>query len=101
MRTVYEPMYRQAFSGLDISVPVGVSYTHGNSSALGPGFGTNNGGDINIGIKGNYLNQWNLGLTYTHFYGPENTFLDANSNYTYDQSLKDRDFVAFSVSRTF
>ncbi|MGX1186442.1 hypothetical protein AB7M29_004121 [Pseudomonas sp. F-14 TE3623] len=101
MRTVYEPTYRQAFPGLDISVPVGASYTHGNSSALGSGFGVNHGGDLNIGIKGNYLNSWNVGLTYTHFYGPENTFLDANSHTTYGQAMKDRDFVSFSVSRTF
>ncbi|WP_443699772.1 DUF1302 domain-containing protein [Pseudomonas sp.] len=101
MRTVYEPMYRQAFPGLDISVPMGISYTHGKSSALGTGFGVDHGGDINIGIKGNYLNSWNLGLTYTHYYGPENTFLDANNNYTYGQTMKDRDFVSFSVSRTF
>jgi len=101
VRTVYEPMYRQAFSGMDISVPLGVSYTHGASESLGTGFGSNRGGDINIGIKGNYLNTWNLGLTYTHYYGPANTFLDATSNYTFEQSLKDRDFVAFSVSRTF
>ena len=101
MRTVYEPTYRQAFPGLDISVPVGASYTHGNSSALGSGFGVNHGGDLNIGIKGNYLNSWNLGLTYTHYYGPENTFLDADSHSSYGQAMKDRDFVSFSVSRTF
>jgi len=101
MRTVYEPMYRQAFAGLDVSVPMGLSYTHGNSSALGTGFGVNRGGDLNIGLKGNYLNSWNLGLTYTHYYGPENTFLDASNNYTYGQAMKDRDFVSFSVSRTF
>jgi hypothetical protein len=101
LRTVYEPTYRQAFPGLDLSVPIGASYTNGASSALGTGFGTDHGGDINIGVKGNYLNSWNLSLTYTHYYGPENTFLDANNNYTFDQALKDRDFLAFSVSRTF
>ncbi|WP_346830111.1 DUF1302 domain-containing protein [Pseudomonas abietaniphila] len=100
-RTVYEPMYRQAFSGMDISIPFGVSFTHGASESLGTAFGTDRGGDINIGVKGNYLNTWNLGLTYTHYYGPANTFLDASNNYTFEQSLKDRDFVAFSVSRTF
>lgn len=101
LRTVYEPMYRQFFPGMDVSIPVGISYTHGASEALGTQFGTNRGGDMNIGIKGNYLNTWNLGLTYTHYYGPANTFLDENNNYTFEQSLKDRDFVAFSVSRTF
>ncbi|MOA24080.1 hypothetical protein D3C78_1447420 [compost metagenome] len=101
MRVVYEPMYRQAYPGLDLSVPMGVGFTHGSSSALGTGFGPDRGGDINIGIKGNYMNVWNAGLTYTHYYGPENTFLDSNNNYTFEQTLKDRDFIALSVSRTF
>ena len=101
LRLVYEPMYRQILPGLDLSIPVGASYTNGSSGALGTAFGVDHGGDINIGLKGNYLNAWNLGLTYTHYYGPEDTFTDANNNYTFAQSLKDRDFVAFTVSRTF
>lgn len=101
LRLVYEPMYRQFLPGLDLSVPIGASYTNGASEALGTGFGADHGGDINIGLKGNYLNTWNLGLTYTHYYGPENTFLDADNHYTFEQSLKDRDFIAFTVSRTF
>ncbi len=101
LRLVFEPMYRQIYPGLDLSVPIGASYTNGASEALGTGFGTDHGGDLNIGLKGNYLNTWSLGLTYTHYYGPENTFLDADNHYTFEQSLKDRDFVAFTVSRTF
>ena len=101
LRLVYEPMYRQFLPGLDLSVPIGASYTNGASEALGAGFGANHGGDLNIGLKGNYLNTWSLGLTYTHYYGPENTFLDAANHYTFEQSLKDRDFLAFNVSRTF
>ncbi|TFY91170.1 DUF1302 domain-containing protein [Pseudomonas kairouanensis] len=101
LRLVYEPMYRQFLPGLDLSVPIGASYTNGASEALGSGFGADHGGDLNIGLKGNYLNTWNLGLTYTHYYGPENTFLDAKNNYTFEQSLKDRDFLAFTVGRTF
>ncbi len=101
LRLVFEPMYRQIFPGLDLSVPIGASYTNGASMALGTGFGADHGGDLNIGLKGNYLNTWNLGLTYTHYYGPENTFLDADNHYTFEQSLKDRDFIAFTVSRTF
>lgn len=101
LRLVYEPMYRQFLPGLDLSIPVGASYTNGASGALGTGFGADHGGDINIGIKGNYLNTWNLGLTYTHYYGPENTFLNADNHYNFEQALKDRDFVAFTISRTF
>ncbi|WP_435608417.1 DUF1302 domain-containing protein [Pseudomonas knackmussii] len=101
LRVVYEPMYRQIYPGLDLSVPIGASYTNGASEALGTAFGVDHGGDLNIGLKGNYLNTWNLGLTYTHYYGPENTLLDANRHYTYGQTLKDRDFIALTVSRTF
>lgn len=101
LRAVYEPMYRQVFAGLDLSVPIGASYTNGASSSLGTGFGSDHGGDLNIGIKGNYLNAWNLGLTYTHYYGPANGFIDEQSHYTFEQSLKDRDFIAFTVSRTY
>lgn len=101
LRLVFEPMYRQILPGLDLSVPIGASYTNGASMALGTGFGTDHGGDLNIGLKGNYLNTSSLGLTYTHYYGPENTFLDADNHYTFEQSLKDRDFIAFTVSRTF
>lgn len=100
-RTVYEPTYRQVMPGLDISVPVGVSYGRGKSSALGVGFGVDRGGDMNIGVKGTYDNVWNLGLNYTHYYGPEGGGLDASGHYSYLQSWKDRDFVSFSVSRTF
>lgn len=101
IRFVYEPMYRQFLPGLDLSIPAGASYTNGASGALGAAFGANHGGDLNIGLKGNYLNTWNLGLTYTHYYGPENTLVDASNNYTFEQPLKDRDFIAFTVSRTF
>ncbi|MHC8287150.1 DUF1302 domain-containing protein [Pseudomonas sp. XS1P51] len=101
LRLVYEPMYRQFLPGLDLSVPIGASYTNGASEALGTGFGADHGGDLNIGLKGNYLNTWNLGLTYTHYYGPENTLLDAANHFTFEQSLKDRDFLAFTVGRTF
>lgn len=101
LRLVYEPMYRQFMPGLDLSVPMGASYTNGSSEALGPGFGVDHGGDMNIGFKGNYLNVWNLGLTYTHYYGPEGTSINSSSQYSYRQALKDRDYLAFTVSRTF
>lgn len=101
LRTVYEPMYRQVTSGLDLSVPVGFSYTQGKSEAIGPGFGSDHGGDMNIGVAATYLSVWKAGLTYTHYYGPQDTQLNSSFNYTFDQTLKDRDFVSFTVSRTF
>ncbi|MNL45205.1 hypothetical protein D3C87_1678340 [compost metagenome] len=67
--------------------------------------GAHHGGDLSIGLSGVYQQKWNFSLTWTHFLGtlkpgraPVNA---ARQNYTYGQSLKDRDFLAFSVSRTF
>lgn len=101
MKAVYTPTYRQAFPGIDISVPVGLSYFPMGKSAVVGSFGPDKGGDFNIGVSATYLDRVTAGLTYTHFYGPANTFLDAASQFTYQQSLKDRDYLSFSVKTTF
>ncbi|RJF96320.1 DUF1302 domain-containing protein [Noviherbaspirillum saxi] len=101
MRVVYSPTYRQIRPGLDVSVPVGFSYTRGRSSAVGAGFGVNRGGDINIGVTATYLNGWIFAINYAHFYGPEGTTLDAANNAQYKQALKDRDYISLSIRNTF
>ena len=101
MKMVYTPTYRQFFPGIDISIPVGLSYFPMGKSAVVSSFGPDNGGDMNIGITATYLDRITAGLTYTHYYGPENTNLDAASQFNYEQSLKDRDYLAFSVKTTF
>ncbi|WP_086935477.1 DUF1302 domain-containing protein [Azospirillum sp. B510] len=101
LRMVYEPSYRQVLSGLDLSVPVGFGYGMGNSAALGAAVNGNKVGDLSIGLKGVYENTWQMGLSYTHYFGPEGTFVDANNHVSFKQSLKDRDFVAMTLSRTF
>lgn len=101
IKLVYTPTYRQVFPGVDLSVPVGVSYfPMGKSSVVG-GFGPDRGGDFNVGVSATYLDRVTVGLTYTHFYGPEDTTLDAESRFNFKQALKDRDFLAFSVKTTF
>ena len=104
MRTLFEPSYKQVLSGWDISVPVGISYTpKGSRSSVVSGFGVENGGDMSIGINGAYLDVWIFGLNYTHYYGSLNTPLVAISlaNQTYQQALKDKDFISLTVSRAF
>lgn len=100
-KVVYTPTYRQFFSGIDISIPVGVSYFPLGKSAVVSSFGPDNGGDINIGITATYLDRVTAGLTYTHYYGAEDTNLNGLSQFNYKQSLKDRDYLAFSVKTTF
>jgi hypothetical protein len=101
LRVVYTPTYRQIFPGVDLKVPMGIGYSPMGKSAVIAGFGTNRGGDLNVGVESTYLDRITLGLTYTHYYGAEDTSVDAASNYTYKQSQKDRDYLAFSVKTTF
>jgi hypothetical protein len=110
LRMLFEPQYFQVLPGLDLSVPVSVGYNFGGRSSAVANFagGVSDGGDYSIGIKGKYQNAWNFALTYTGYYGKAQTFtrtLVTGSGspraLTYGQSLKDRNHVSFTVSRTF
>jgi Protein of unknown function (DUF1302) len=106
LRFVFEPTYRQVLSGVDIGVPFGLGYAPkwSRSMALGPGQFNDlpaGGGDWTLGIDGSYLDAWRFSLAYTRYFGPENTFLDAAFRPTYAQALKDRNFIALSLRRTF
>lgn len=103
-RGVFTPTYRQVLPGLDIEVPIGLGFSPkgSRSMAVGPGsFPADGGGDFSIGVNGIYLDGWRVGLNYTHFFGPEDTFLTSANSFSYKQSLRDRDFIAFSVRTTF
>lgn len=101
LRMVYSPSYRQVLSGLDLIPSVGLGYTWGKSSAVGPGFGVDKGGDLNLGLSGVYLGAWTASLNYVQFLGPEGPTLDNTNNAQYKQALKDRNFVTFSLRTTF
>ena len=64
-------------------------------------FGVNKGGDFNIGVTGTYLGRWIASLNYVHYLGPVGTSVDDNTNVQFKQSLKDRNFVTFSLRTTF
>ena len=94
LRMVFEPVYRQVFPGVDVTVPVGMSYSpRGRSSVVGA-FAVDKGGDINFGLTATYLETWRATLALTHFYGRV-----APTGYV--QNLGDRDFIAFTVRTTF
>jgi hypothetical protein len=103
LKMVYSPTYRQVFDGVDLTPSIGLGHTWGASSAVGPAFGVDGGGDINVGVKAVYLNRWKGSLSYIKYLGEEDVFSKASdsSNATYKQSLKDRDFISASVSTTF
>ena len=101
MRIVYAPSYRQVWPGLDLTPSVGLGYAWGKSSAVGPAFGVDKGGDINVGLGAVYLGTWNANLSYVHYLGREAPTLDNRNNAQYLQALKDRNFVSLSLRTTF
>mgnify|MGYP006193311551 FL=1 len=101
VRMVYSPSYRQVLPGLDLTPSIGMGYTFGASSAVGPGFGVDKGGDINLGLAGVYLGTWNVSLNYVHYLGKAAPTLDAANNAQYKQALKDRNSLTLSVRTTF
>ena len=105
MRLVYTPSYRQVRPGLDVDVPVGLGYTpKGTSGVFGSVFGPHKGGDVSVGVNARYEDAWHFGLSFTHYYGAAAPTVVADHGaavYTYKQALKDRDFAAVSLRRTF
>jgi hypothetical protein len=110
LRFIFEPQYFQVLPGLDLSVPVAVGYNFGGRSSAIANFagGSASAGDYSIGLKAKYRNAWNAALTYKDYFGQEGTFTETlvpgmatPRQLSYAQSLKDRAYVAFSVSRTF
>ena len=90
-RALFTPTYFQVIPNLDISVPIGLGYNPKGKSPI-PGFngGADKGGDVTIGVTGEYEKKWITNLRYTHYFGSEDF-----------QTLRDRDFVTFSIQRTF
>ena len=109
-RMIFEPQYFQVLPGLDLSVPIGLGYNFGGRSSAIFNFagGASNAGDYSIGLKGKYQNAWNVQLAWTDYFGAAKTFTEnlvagsgAPRQLSFAQSLKDRGYLTFSVSRTF
>lgn len=109
-RMLFEPQYFQVLPGVDLSVPISLGYNFGGRSSAIANFagGASDAGDYSIGLKAKVDNVWNTSLTYTDYLGQAGTFTETRvtgsgspRQLTFAQTLKDRAYVAFSVSRTF
>jgi len=106
LRMIFEPQYFQVLPGVDLSVPMGLGYNFAGRSSAVFNFagGASKAGDYTLGVKAKYR-DWNFGLSYTAFFGSESTFTVVDSAGTrmlsYGQSLKDRNYLALNISRTF
>ena len=104
MRVLFTPLYRGVMSGMDLGVPIGVGYAPKGSRplAVNPnGWIPAGGGDISIGLDAIYLDGWRASLSYTHYFGPAAPLNDPSGNYSWGQTMKDRDFISFSARYTF
>lgn len=103
LRILAEPAYFQVADGLDLSVPVGLGVVlDGRSSAVSKaGFGNSHAGDWSLGLKATYLQRWDFGVNYVNFFGKKGAGLREDGNFSYAQSLADRDFVSVYVKTTF
>lgn len=110
-RMILEPQFFQVFPGIDISTPIGLGYNpYGRSSSVFKfNGGVERGGDFSVGVTADYQKKVKAALNYVHFYGKENAFLTPNTStaipglfmQTGAQSLRDRDFISFTVQTTF
>jgi hypothetical protein len=107
LRMLLEPTYRGVADGLDLGVPVGIGWAPKGSRPLAA-YHPNawipaGGGDMSIGLKGAYRDAWRATLSYTHYLGAAGTLTDpaAANAYSWKQTLRDRDFIAASLSYSF
>lgn len=105
-RGVFEPSFFQVIPNVDITTPLGFGYGIYGRSAMGSHIGNFNPesvADISFGVKATYNEVWKAALNYTTFLGPKGQATAGGSaRYTsYQQDMYDRDFVSFSLTRTF
>jgi hypothetical protein len=109
LRFILQPSYFQVLPAVDLQVPIGLGYVPpwGRSGAVFKfNGGVENGGDLSIGLNPIYDNQFKFALQYTYYFGPTGGFLKPVDAFgqqilTFDQSLKDRNWISFSVQYTF
>lgn len=88
--------YFQVLDGLDIAIPI--VYAHDfQRSRVFVGW-VENGGSLDVGVNFNYLNTWKGGVNYHHWIGKHGTSIGGGS---FDQTMWDRDYVSFNISRSF
>lgn len=88
-RVMLEPRYFRVMPNLDLTVPVGLGY---NISGHSLGYRVQNAGaaDMQVGVTATYRSVWKASISLTRYMGTPAK-----------QWLTDRDYLAFSLSRTF
>ncbi|NDY93527.1 DUF1302 domain-containing protein [Ideonella sp. TBM-1] len=105
LRLQLEPTYRGVLPGMDLGVPLGLGWAPKGSRPLAMSSPNawipEGGGDVSIGLNGSYHDSLRFSLSLTHYLGTAAPFNDAANAYSWQQTLKDRDFVSASVRYAF
>lgn len=106
LRMVLEPMYRGVLPGIDLSVPVGLGWAPKGSRPLAmtnPNMWVpDGGGDFTIGLNGSWRDSLRFSVGITHFFGDRAPLNHPSNNaFSWQQALRDRDFVAASLRYSF
>ncbi|MFZ3023893.1 DUF1302 domain-containing protein [Pseudomonas sp.] len=105
LQFIFSPEYFQVMPGVDMQVPIGVSYgVSGRSSVNGALFPAEQGGNVSVGIKGEYQKSVQASLNFTHYYGPDGSVINYDTavpELSYKNFHGDRDFISLSIQRTF
>ncbi|MBN0987978.1 DUF1302 domain-containing protein [Amphritea pacifica] len=95
--TAFTADFYQVAEGLDLSIPIVLSYNLSGRSRVYSGW-VEHGGSIDTGINFTYQNDWKGGFGYHHFLGSHGV---GTGDGNFDQTLWDRDYISFNLSRTF
>lgn len=102
-RFVFQPEYFQVMPGVDLQVPIGVGYgLFGRSPVFQ--VAPEHGGDVSVGLNFDVQKTWKAALNFTHYYGPAGAAPNVHISEpyaSYKQYYADRDFLTFTVQRTF
>ncbi len=89
--------YYQVMDGLDLHIPIVWTHNLSGRSRAYVGW-IENGGSLDVGLNFDYRNTWKGGFNYHRFQGHEGGSI---GNGSFDQTMFDRDYVSFNISRTF
>lgn len=102
---IFTPEYFQVMPGLDLQVPIGMSYgLFGRSSVNGVLMPSHKGGNFSVGLKAEYMKKVQASLNFTHYYGSSGSIVKYDTavpELSYKNFHGDRDFISFSIQRTF
>lgn len=103
LQGTYDMTYRQVLRGVDLMPKVGFSYNPLGKSAVVT-MGPDRGGTLALGLSASYRDAWRASLTYNSFYGPTAPLIitpPKGLRFSEGQYFHDRDFISFSIYRTF